>query len=398
MDKEEPISQAKVESPISQGDLDMALITLEDGTVVDAGLLTDTNLPTGQISLDLLDSSATIGGSGSGSTLGVLPSTSLPTGQINLGTGEGGVAVGADGPTGDGSVSLQGIDLLSGLGGDVGTVGADIDLGGGGSDGGDGAGGGTGDGGDPTTRPATQGPLPDVYTAFDNIFRQHGAAPEAQIQAQLDQLNAMVQAGTLSQADANLQIVRAAAPYTGLAVVSYAFFTGQIPSLAGIDFLVNSQANPTDLNDRYYDPFNTENRYINFSSNLGLHGEGTGAFVTEYGSLSFEQAVEKAYVKVIGMDASQNGGFASPTALNDIIARKGYFDQVATERFGNDPHDLAVKLAAIGYILQEAVRSGVGLYGDATENFLFDLGDGQVTTNVDLVGTYGSNSPVYNVD
>ncbi len=404
---------------------------LLDGTL---NVLPDTSLPTGQIGVGVGSGGATVGSSSASSPIGtnllggminLLPDLSLPTGPIVIGIGDAGVGVGAGagggtggggsggggtgggtgsggtggggtgggGTGGGGTGGTGGTGGAGGSGGTGGTGGTGGGTGGAGGTGGDG----TGAGGGPTTNPNTGGGLPDVFTAFENMFRTHGEAPTADIQAQLTQLNGLVQAGTITQAQAILQLAHAAAPVTGLAVVSYAFFTGKVPTVAGLDYLVNSVANFTDLNDAYYAPFNTENRYINFSSNLGLHGEGANAFISAYGNLSFDQAVEKAYTTIIGFDVTTNGGFASAGAVADIQSRKGFFEAVANERFGADNHDLATKLAAIGYILQEAVRAGVGVYGDATENYLFDLADGSVQGNVDLVGVYGPNS-AFNVD
>ena len=68
--------------------------------------------------------------------------------------------------------------------------------------------------------------------------------------------------------------------------MAYEFFTGKIPSAAGMDYLVSPTGpNPNNLNAAYYQSFSIENRNINFAVNLGKSGEGAAKFQTEYGAL-----------------------------------------------------------------------------------------------------------------
>ena len=179
---------------------------------------------------------------------------------------------------------------------------------------------------------------------------------------------------------------------TSVAVTAYQFFTGSIPSAAGISYLVNSPANTSDLNDGYYLPFNVENRYINFAANLGLVGEGKAGFAATYGAMSFAQAVAAIYDKVIGRAQAAALGYDVDAAIADITSRKAYFDAVANERLGGFEHELAVKAGLAGYVMAEAMKAHVGLYARAAENFYIDLSDGSADFGVNLVGVYGPGS------
>ncbi|MET3668117.1 hypothetical protein [Caulobacter sp. 1776] len=189
--------------------------------------------------------------------------------------------------------------------------------------------------------------------------------------------------------------VRALEPFaistTAVALTAYQFFTGKSPGKAGLSYLVNSPDNASDLNDAggIYAAMSTENRYINFSANLGLVGEGKAAFADAYKGLTFRQAVEKAYDTVIGKDLAAAGGIDVTAAINGVVASQGYFDAVATERMGGFDHDLAVKAGMIGYLIAEGQKAHVGIYARAVENFYLDLTDGSAQHNVDLVAVYG---------
>ncbi len=262
-----------------------------------------------------------------------------------------------------------------------------IDTGGGGDPNGGSRGGGAGGGASPA--------LPNAHTAYMNIFRIANAADiSASVSSQLDQLDRMVTNHTLTAQQAILQIANAAAGSTAVAETMYQFFTGLTPTSPGLDYLVHSTANPNDLSDSYYANFNLENRYINFASNLGLYSDYSPGFAATFGNLSFDQAVRTAYDRIVGADAAALSGINPETAIRDVEARKPYFEAVATERFGAADHDLSTKLAAVAYIMEEAVRANVGHYGEANQNFLYDLADGQAQFHVNLVATYGHGTPL----
>ena len=175
-------------------------------------------------------------------------------------------------------------------------------------------------------------------------------------------------------------LVRTAAATSSVATLSYQFFTGKIPSAAGMDFLVAVNGpNANNLNSAYYQSFNLENRYINFAVNLGREGEGKAKFQAEYGSLSLAEATKKAYGVIFG---------AAPTDAKVALLLSGgrdlYFDA-----YGKDGlNGLGTKAAMVGWLLAEAVKADVGMYARANDAFLTDLADG-ATFAIDLVGVYG---------
>lgn len=298
-------------------------------------------------------------------------------------TGSGGVGVGVGvGVTGSGTGTGAGTGTGTGSGTGTGT--------------GTGSTGGGGTGGGGTTVGVTVGsaPLPDAHAAYENIFRTPAADVPSDVSAQLDTLNQMVASGQITAKQAILQIVHAAAGSTAVAETSYAFFSGLTPTADGLTYLVHSSANPGDLSDSYYASFNTENRYINFAANLGLHSDYAPAFAAIFGPESFDGAVRSAYDRIVGNAQAQAAGINPELAINNIEAQLPYFQQIAHERFAGDNFDLSTKLAAIAYILEEAVKANVGSYGVADQNFLYDLADGKAQFHVDLVATYGKGTPL----
>ena len=335
-------------------------------------------------------------GVGSTTTGGVDLTVGLGGGTgVGVGVGVGSVGVGTSGGGSTGGSGSGGVGVTVGLGGgssgDGGvTVGAGA--GGGSTSGGDGsggAGGGTSSGGS-----GAAAPVPDPTTAYVNIFRLASSAEiGSDAQAQLSVLQQQVNTGALTASQAVLKVADMAAGATSVAVASYQFFSGLTPTAEGLTFLEHSSANPTDLSDAYYAPFNLENRYINFASNLGLHSDYAPQFAQDFGTLSFQQTVATAYDRIVGLTEARAAGIDPQAAIADIASRQAYFQQVAHERFGGDNQDLSTKLAAVAYIMQEAVRADVGRYGQAEQNFLFDLADGKAQEHVDLVGTYGHHAP-----
>ena len=328
--------------------------------------------------------------------VGVGVTTGSPTGTPGVGVGVGvtvgapggptgiGVGIGGGGSTGTGVGTTPGAGPGTGVGTTPGGgTGTDPGAGGGGTGGG--PGGGLG---------ATSGGLPDTHTAFINIFRLSGAADISSADnARLAVLDQQVSSGAITPTQAILQIGDWAAGSTAVAETSYQFFTGLTPSADGLSYLVHSPNNTTDLSDAYYSQFDLENRYINFASNLGLHSDAAPAFARDFGSLSFRDAVATAYDRIIGDTNAQAAGIDYQAAVSDIVSRQPYFQAVAQERFGTDNQDLSTKLAAVAYIMEESVRADVGRYGQANQNFLFDLADGKAQFHIDLVGVYGHGAP-----
>ena len=175
---------------------------------------------------------------------------------------------------------------------------------------------------------------------------------------------------------------------TSVAEIDYAFFTGKTPTAAGLDYLVHSAANATDLNDPYYAQFTTENRYINFAVNLATgQGAGAAAFQAAYGALSLSDAVTKAYAAVFGIapavgkvDAILNAQVSN--GLGGAETRAQYFADITGGTAA------AQKAAAIGFLLADSVKEGFGLYQQADLHFLADLAHGTAVFNVDLLAAY----------
>jgi serralysin len=205
--------------------------------------------------------------------------------------------------------------------------------------------------------------------------------PTAADQAGLDGLNAQIADGTMSKSAALTQIANLADGTVALAETAYQFFTGRTPTQAGLNWLVSSPANPTDLNDPYYAGFSMENRYINFAVNLGKFGEGAGGFAAKYGAMSLGATFKDAYAVIFGVVPTD----AKVAAMVD--PRAGYFAY-----YGQDgATGVGTKAAAVGWLLAEAVKADTGTYATAVNNFLLDLSDGSAQHNVDLVGVYGPN-------
>ena len=218
-----------------------------------------------------------------------------------------------------------------------------------------------------------------VLAAGSNILRQ---ADNATV---VDQA-LKVAAGTQSLASAIAQIVKTADATTSVAVLSYQFFTGGIPSLGGIDYLVSPTGpNGNNLNSAYYQTFNLENRYINFAVNLGKIGEGNAKFTAEYGGLSLFAATKKAYATIFGGTPTD----AKVTALLSG-GRDLYF-----ESYGKDGlNGIGTKAAMVGWLLAEAEKADLGTYALSNAAFLTDLADG-ANFAVNLIGVYGRPEYAY---
>jgi hypothetical protein len=220
---------------------------------------------------------------------------------------------------------------------------------------------------------------PVVDAAGVNILRT--ATPSA--------VSMLVANGLLGAAQATTALVQEAGFTSSAATLSYEFFTGKIPSAAGMDFLVSPTGpNPNNLNSAYYQSFNLENRYINFAVNLGKTGEGAAAFNTAYGALDLFAATRKAYGVIFGAtptDEKVHAILDPVLSLNGAtLTRAEYF-----AAYGLDgANGIGTKAAMVGYLLAEAVKADLGIYAKANDLFLADAADG-ATYNVDIVGVYG---------
>lgn len=231
--------------------------------------------------------------------------------------------------------------------------------------------------------------LAQLTTAYATITRTQPNAAQTLI---LTDLATRSTNGNITDAQAYAYVTSQAQSTTSVAALSYQFFTGKTPTAAGLDYLVNSTTNTSDLNDAYYQNFNLENRYINFSVNLGVNGEGRTAFAATYGSLSFADTVRVAYERIIGTAQAQQAGINVQASIDNIIGRQAYFASVAAAGAPAADRDLATKAAVIGYILAEATKANVGVYVQALNNFYADAVDGTANFNVDLTTSYGTGS------
>lgn len=157
----------------------------------------------------------------------------------------------------------------------------------------------------------------------------------------------------------------------GLVASTYQLFLGMLPSEAGFEYLILSDANSHDLSDPYYAPFNAENKYLNFTTNLAT-GSPSGAawFEREFGGLTYEQAVEKAFDLVI-TDAALIAAGGDPAASKlFFLDAEAYFTGVAADRIVPGGVELAdaVKMALLSSVLYEAVKADIGSLANAVND------------------------------
>jgi hypothetical protein len=226
-----------------------------------------------------------------------------------------------------------------------------------------------------------------LLEAYENIMRVE-VVPDKQTNFVAD-LGAQLAAKVITADAALSRIIAAAAETTSVATMTYQFFTGKIPSLAGLDYLVSpNSVNANNLNSTYYQMFNQENRYINFAVSLGHDGEGKTTFALNYGSLNLVDATKKAYAEIFGAAATDDKAHLILDAQITFDGHTGTRAEYFTS-YGHD--DLGTKAAMVGWLLAQAVSSDTGTYAKANDAFLVDLADG-ADFNVSLIGTYGPSS------
>ncbi|WP_369062448.1 autotransporter-associated beta strand repeat-containing protein [Caulobacter sp. 73W] len=206
--------------------------------------------------------------------------------------------------------------------------------------------------------------------------------PNYKAAAALEQLIVRFTAGLINEANLADQVADLAAPTSAVALQAYQFFTGRTPGKPGMAWLVDSLDNANDLTDPYYAGFNTANRYINFAVNLGVQGEGRSGFEAGYGALDFTAAVRKAYDAIIGLDEAKAAGLDVDAAIAWVVSQKGYFDALGGSALGG-------KAAMVGYLMFAGFDADVGIYSDATHDWLVDAFNGQAAYGVDMVGQAG---------
>jgi hypothetical protein len=238
----------------------------------------------------------------------------------------------------------------------------------------------------PTTGPSDQW--------VTNVLRTD---PSSSLYAGLQsQLNAQLNAGTITQDAAVHQVVQAASATTSVATLAYEFFTNAAPNSAGLDYLVSpSGPNPNNLNSAYYQDLNLENRYINFAVNLGKDGQGASAFSAGYGNESLFDATRQAYAKIFGAapsDAKLHAILDPTVVVNGVTAtRADYFAYYG----GDGSSGAGTKAAMVGWLLAEAVKADVGVYAHANDALLTDVALHNAALGVDLVGLYAKPADVF---
>jgi beta-glucanase (GH16 family) len=226
------------------------------------------------------------------------------------------------------------------------------------------------------------------------ILRTDSSAPS--VAAMASDLKTQLTNGTITAATMAANVAHAAGATSSVATLSYEFFTGKVPTVGGMDYLVApTGSNPNNLNSAYYQSFSLENRYINFAVNLGKFGEGQAAFAATYGGVDLYAATQQAYTKIFGAaptDAKVHALLdAVLTFIGQTMTRADYFAY-----YGQDGHNgLGSKAAMVGWLLAEAEKADVGTYAHANDAFFSDLALHNAPYAVDIVGTYATPSDVY---
>lgn len=212
-----------------------------------------------------------------------------------------------------------------------------------------------------------------VDTAFSSILR---ASPTVAMLSNTTADLVIKLAAGVTDADVTAALVKAAGATTSVSTLAYQFFTGKIPTEAGIDYLVSPTGpNANNLNSAYYQSFNLENRYINFAVALGKMGEGKDAFAAKYGALSFVEATREAYKTIFG-------GTPTDDKIHAMIdTRVGYFAAYG----GDGPDGVGTKAAMVGWLLAEAQKADLGVMVRANDAWLTDLADGSAPFAIDLI-------------
>tara|TARA_R110002020_G_scaffold37828_3_gene113977 strand:+ start:6833 stop:7990 length:1158 start_codon:yes stop_codon:yes gene_type:complete len=160
-----------------------------------------------------------------------------------------------------------------------------------------------------------------------------------------------------------------------LVAATYQFFTGSVPTVSGFEYLIQSSDNENDLNDPYYAQFNMENLFINFAANLASLPEQEGAFSHDLLELDFDAFIAEVYDEVVGDAMAEAEGIIVADALEFFQQSHSFYQGVATERGIAQEYglELATKIVAVGSILHEATKSGVGNYAEAIDVLQQDL-------------------------
>lgn len=200
---------------------------------------------------------------------------------------------------------------------------------------------------------------------------------------ELAQLQADVIANKITKAVFIDKLVGYSVDTSALALQAMNFFTGKTPSQAALNDLIDSATNTTDLTDYAYAIYNTSNKYIEFAVNQAMSGAGAASFKTAYDSLSFRDAVVKAYDAIIGNAKAAAAGINVNAAIDYIVSQQSYFTA-----YGHDA--LGAKAAMAGFVMYAGMNAGVGAYAESTKAFLTDAYDGKASYGGALVAAKAS--------
>lgn len=200
---------------------------------------------------------------------------------------------------------------------------------------------------------------------------------------ELAQLQADVIASKITKAVFIDKLVGYSVDTSALALQAMNFFTGKTPSQAALNDLIDSATNTTDLTDYAYAIYNTGNKYIEFAVNQAMSGAGAASFKTAYDSLSFRDAVVKAYDAIIGNAKAAAAGINVNAAIDYIVSQQSYFTA-----YGHDA--LGAKAAMAGFVMYAGMNAGVGAYAESTKAFLTDAYDGKASYGGALVAAKAS--------
>lgn len=164
---------------------------------------------------------------------------------------------------------------------------------------------------------------------------------------------------------------------SALALQAMNFFTGKTPTQAALNELIDSSTNPADLTDYAYAIYNTGNKYIAFAVNQAMSGTGAATFKTAYDTLSFREAVTKAYDAIIGNSKAAAAGINVNAAVDYIVSQQSYFTTAGHDALG-------AKAAMAGFLMYAGMEANVGAYNEATRAFLTKAYDGAATYGAEL--------------
>lgn len=228
-----------------------------------------------------------------------------------------------------------------------------------------------------------------------------GVGPDAATSLLITSYAAQDAATTITDLQALRQTLQTASPTTAgynapesttdVALASYQYLTGTVPTAAGMAYLLTNAG--SGLETSAYAGLNQESRYENMMIDLAMAASSASAagFAATYSGLTFTQAVQTAYQKIVG--AANVSAAQDAAAVADIASRQAYFNSVAAQSPGlNQP--LTAIAAMIGYTMHEAVKADIGTYAMALDNFNFNLAaGGTVNYATDITTSYPSTSP-----